>query len=336
MAIRWQALKEHRDEAPWLVLDLAVLAMITVNLLFLLCDRLLLDTGTGVLAARFLPELVHEWRKDWHEDVLVGDTLFTGFLIGELLFRWFWAVMRKTYHRWFFYPFAHWYDVIGCFPGLQAFRLLRLASIFYRLNRIGVLVLGSSIIATAQKYYHVVLEEISDRIVINVLDGVQQEIRNGNPVSGRVRDRVLNPHRETIVRWLAEGLGSIADHAYTRHETELDSYLRQSAAAALHDNPEWSALRRRLSFVGVRLETEMQAVLGSLLSDMAGRILRDLGEPGNPAMTTVAASAYEQLTRPDPVLNRAVEQIVLEAIDLIKEQVAVQQWKLAENQSENS
>lgn len=330
MPVRWQALRQHRAEAPWLVLDLVVMALIAINLLWLLADNLLLDSGAGLLLQQYRPELVSEYRRLGHRPCLIYDTLLTGFLIGELLLRWGIAILRRTHHRWFFYPFVHWYDVLGCLPGLQALRLCRLVSIFYRLNRMGLLLIGGGLIATARKYYNLVLEEISDRIVLNVLEGVRQEIRNGGPVSEQVRERILDPHREALVRWLSVSLSQVAEHGYRRHEGELAEYLEGVVVEAVHRNPEWRALKKRLPLVGDRIEQELNAVAGSLVTLMAARILTDLGRPGNRALTVLSEALYDNFTRPDPAMSRTVEEIALEALELVKAQVAVQQWKVGE------
>ena len=70
---------------------------------------------------------------------------------------------------------------------------------------------------------------------------------------------------------------------------------------------------------------------GSLVNGMASRLIRDLGKPGNRALDIVSEALYDNMTRPDPQVTQAVEQIALEAIDLIKSQVTVQQWKREED-----
>lgn len=330
MPIHWQTLKKHRHEAPWLLLDLFMLVLITVDLLWLLVDSLLLKSGFGLLLNEYRPDLVPYYRDHWHHPGLLYDSLLTGILLAELCLRWGIAVVRKTYHRWFFYPFIHWYDVLGCLPGLQGLRLLRVISMFYRLNRMGLLLIGTGLIETARKYYNVILEEISDRIVLNVLEGVQREIRSGGPVAGQVRERILDPHREVLVNWLAGRLSQVADHGYRHHEQALASYLEQVTAEAIRANPEWQALRRRLPVIGGRLEQELNDIVSSLVNSMASRLIADLGAPDNRALTILADSLYVNFTHPDLHLSRAVEQIALEVLDLIKSQVSVQQWKREE------
>jgi len=335
MPIRWDALKQHRREAPWLVLDLFVLALITVNLVLLLADTLLLNSGAGLLLGRFQPELITAWRTEWHHPVWLYDTILTGFLIGELALRWAVAVYGRTYHRWFFYPFIHWYDVLGCLPGLQALRLFRLVTVFYRLNRMGLLLIGGGLIITARKYYNIVLEEISDRIVLNVLEGVRQEIRAGGPVSEQVRERILDPHRDTLVQWTAAGLSQIAAQGFQPHRQQLAEYMRQVTAEAIHHNPNWRSLRRKLPLVGPAVEEELHEITADLVNSLTTRILSDLGRPGNPAMQVVSEALYTNLTRPDPQMALTLEAIALEILDLLKSQIAVQHWKREEHR-ENS
>ena len=179
MKIRWQSLRGHAD-APLIILDLALLLLITGNLLWLLLDAIMMNTGTGLMIARQWPDFARHYRDNLHPDLLLYDSYFTFFLISELLLRWAVAIYRKTYHRWFFYPFVHWYDVLGSIPlpAFRVLRLLRIVSILYRLQKMGVIDLTTSgPFPIVYKYYQILLEELSDRIVVNVLEGVQREVR---------------------------------------------------------------------------------------------------------------------------------------------------------------
>lgn len=61
--------------------------------------------------------------------------IFVSIFIAELLIRWMVTIHQKTYHKWFFYPVIHWFDVLGCIPvgSFRWLRLLRVFSILYRL-----------------------------------------------------------------------------------------------------------------------------------------------------------------------------------------------------------
>lgn len=332
MKIRWQALRGQPD-APFLALDLFVMLLITGNLLWLLLDAILLNSGSGLLLARQYPDLVAHYREKLHPDLLVYDSYFTFFLITELVLRWGVAIHRRTYHRWFFYPFVHWYDVLGCIPlpPFRALRLLRLFSITYRLQKSGVIDLSQSgPFPLVYKYYQVMLEELSDRIVINVLEGVQREVSAGGPFRQRLTDEVLLPRRDVIVRWLASRLTETSTHAYTEHRERLASYLHERTREAIANNPDLSRITHRVPIVGSALERELQTIVGGLLVQLTDDLLTDLGKPGNEAVEDIAGGLFDTFTRTHPEMGDAVSGILLDSLELVKAQVAVQHWKTQE------
>ncbi|MFZ5560416.1 MAG: hypothetical protein ACOY41_02630 [Pseudomonadota bacterium] len=336
MKIRWHVLKGN-PEAPLLALDLVVLLLLAVDLLWLLLDALLLDTGLGVLLGRYLPSLLAQYRAEWHERLLVYDSLFTVLLIGELLLRWAVAIARRTYHRWFFYPFVNWYDVLGSIPlpQFRVLRLLRVISILYRLQRLGVLDLAESRSFSAlHRYYRIVLEEISDRIVSNVLDGVQREIRSGAPLTHRLAEEVLQPRREVIVSWLADLITDTSAHAHGLHRERLAAYLDTVVRDAIAGNPELQRVKKRLLAAGPALEGQLQRIVAGLLTQALDRALTDLGERGNLAIQDVAGGLFDTVIMPHEERDEAIRQIALDVLEVIKAQVRLQHWKQGEESGE--
>lgn len=329
MKIRWHVLKGH-PEAPLLALDLVVLLLISLNLLWLLVDALLLGSGLGVLVGDSFPDFMSGYRNTWHRRLQVYDTYFTLFLVGELLLRWGVAILRRTYYRWFFYPFVNWYDVLGCIPlpFFRALRLLRLVSILYRLHKLGVADVSQvALFRGLHRYYRIVIEELSDRIVINVLEGVQREINSGGASTHQIADTVLRPQRGIIVPWLADLIADTGAHAHALHREHLARYLDEIVREAVAHNPDLQKLKRRLLFAGATLEEELQRIIAGLLTDALDRALTDLGSRGNVAAQDVAAGLFDTLTAPHEERDEAIRQILLDAIELIKQQVGVQQWK---------
>lgn len=338
MKIHWQVLKKN-PEAPLLALDLLLLFLISINLAWLLLDNILLHAGSGVLLNQYFPALMQRYREHWHEKLLVYDSFFTLFLIIELLLRWSVAIWKKTYYRWFFYPFVRWYDVLGCIPlpAFRALRLLRLISIGYRLQKLGVIDLSeSSPFVAGYKYYRIVIEELSDRIVVNVLNGVQKEIREGGQLTHRLSEEVLKPHRDSIVPWLAGLLSQTTAHAHGAHQHQLNRYLDSTVRRAVAENPDLQKLKRRLLFAGPAVEEELQLVVSGLLTRILDDVLSDLAQPGNAALQDVAAGLFDTLNTSHAGMNETLRSITLEALELIKLQVSVQQWKDGEPQGKST
>ena len=80
MKINWHALRKQPD-LFFLALDLTLLVLITGNLLWLLFDAILMNTGTGMLLAKQWPEMMQHYREVSHPDLLLYDSFFTFFLI---------------------------------------------------------------------------------------------------------------------------------------------------------------------------------------------------------------------------------------------------------------
>lgn len=333
MKIRWRALQGQPD-VPFLVLDLILLLLISGNLLWLLLDAILMSTGTGLLIARQWPDMMQHYREVLRPDFLLYDSFFTFFLIAELLLRWSVAIYRKTYHRWFFYPFVHWYDVLGSIPlpAFRVLRLLRLISIIYRLQKLRVIDLSQTgPFPLVMKYYNILLEELSDRIVINVLDGVQREVAAGGPFRQRLTEEVLMPRREVIVPWVAGLLTETSAHAYGEHRDRLAIYLQARVRDAIATNPELTRITHRVPVLGASLERELQAIVAGLLIQITDDLLLDLGRRGNEAVEDIAGGLFDTLTRSHPEMGDAVSGILMDSLELIKAQVAVQHWKARES-----
>src|SRR5690606_42147929 len=50
--------------------------------------------------------------------------LFVSVYLTEFSIRWLVAIARRTHERWFYFPFVHWYDLLGCIP-VGSFRWLQ-------------------------------------------------------------------------------------------------------------------------------------------------------------------------------------------------------------------
>ncbi len=312
--------------------DVLVLALIVINLLVIALDVGLMShlatefsnrTGwSGALLA---------YRQDGHDRLRTIDEWFTLFLVAELLMRWAWAVVQKRYPRWFFFPFVHWYDVLGCFPALRGLRLLRAVVIGYRLHQRGHRVVPASWIRQGRIYYDIVLEEISDRIVINVLNGVEREIRQAHGSHDLIR-HLIDRHRHELQAATEELLQQNLVPALVAHQASIGEAIGSATERALHNVPDVRRLLRLLPVAGTVLEKQFSTIGQQIAASLTHEILQQLSRPpqgaqrANPLITTIAHElAHAQLQT--PASEKLVESLVYESLDLLRRQVAVQQWK---------
>lgn len=64
-------------------------------------------------------------------------------------------------------------------------------------------------------------------------------------------------------------------------------------------------------------------------------LLTDLGQRGNLAIEDVAGGLFDTFTRSHPEMGDAISGILLDSLELVKAQVAVQHWKTEEASAEN-
>ena len=166
-------LRESR-EGKWFLVDIFMLLLLIVNLLLLIVDGLYSFDEVSQWLFKYLPVIANAYQPI-HGNFLVIDLCFVALFLTEFIVRWGVSIRQKTYLRWYFFPFIHWYDLVGCIPlgAARMFRFLRVFSIVYRLQKFGVIDLRqTSLYRFVSFYYEVFLEEITDRVILKSLGDV--------------------------------------------------------------------------------------------------------------------------------------------------------------------
>lgn len=312
-----------------------MVGLLFVNLGLIIFDWLFAYDLVSRWLASWAPEF-HRWYASVvHPNFLLLDLIFVAVFLLDFLVSWVIAVARSIYHRWFFYPFVHWYDLLGCVPvaGFRFLRLLRVVTIVYRLHRAGVVDLKESPLGrTASKYYDVLVEEVSDRVVIKMISDVQQEVKNGGPLMEKIVADVIRPRKEELVGWLSGRLQIATARNYREYRQELETYIRNRVTDALEKNREFSRLEA-VPVVGQVVKARVERGVADVVTEAMHGFARDLASERNERFVSEvvdllfdAILAHEQ----ESELNRMVVETVDRALEMVKRQVAVQQWKLRE------
>lgn len=327
--IHWQTLRESR-EGSLLLLDILMLWLLTINLVWYGVDVLF-----GVKLLRqwidpLFPVVAKIYAREIHPNFVLYDLGFLVIFMAEFLYRWVVAVKRKTYHRWFFFPFVHWYDVLGCIPvgAFRLLRLLRVVSILYRLHALKIIDFReSTLLRLAEKYYRIIVEEVSDRVVINVLDGVQSEIATGGDTSRRIVDDIVRPRREVLVPWLATRLGQGLQKSLEPRRDDIGRYVRATVHKGLNDSHELQSLTQ-IPLVGNVIEQRLENAISEIVHNIVMQIAADLdGIEDDHYLHQLSGLLFDALLEPHDAVGNAVRETLLDSIDMIKQQVAIQQWK---------
>ena len=327
-----EKLKANLDTVGFII-DLGMIVLVIANLGLILFDWLFQVPPVQELLASLTPAFHDFYRDTIHNDFLFYDLCFVAVYLTEFTIRWIVAIARRTYHRWFFYPFAHWYDLLGCIPvgSFRWLRILRVISLLFRLQRMGIVDLSQTWLGqTILKYYGIVVEEISDRVVVNVLSGAQREIGSGSPLLHRIESQVLAPRKEQLVSFAAARIANATQKSHGQYRDQLAEYfshltdeslVRTQAGRRLAAIPV--AGPRAIALLGDAVRETGSAFVDQLVDDLASPANRPQLEQPLHDLINAAGGEGEQL-------DALVRDTLLDVLEQVKSQVAVQQWKLEE------
>lgn len=328
-------LRRSRDSALFAV-DVLMLVLIIANLALILFEWIYVGTPLRGFLENHWPGFYRFYDGTIHAHFFWIDFAFVSVFFVELVGQWAVAVAERRYHRWFFYPFIHWYDALGCIPvaSFRFFRVLRIASMVFKMQRLEIIDLKQTgLYRLFDKYRGVFTEEISDRVVVNVLSNLQGEVRKGNPVVGRIMEEVVEPRRELLVEAVSERLQRATRRTYALYRHDAEQYLDGVVARAVEQNEEMGLIAQ-VPVVGERLSVLLERAIGDITFHVLNEIVEDLGaSENNPVVNQVAEIAVNTVLeegRED--LEGATRAAVLEALEVVKKQVEVQQWKQRERE----
>jgi len=315
----------------WFIIDFLMLGLLIINLAFIIFDSIYNFTGVQNLLAEHAPP-IKELYHPIHENFLFYDLIFVSIFLTEFVVRWGYAIKARVYDRWYFYPFIHWYDIIGCIPvgSFRFLRILRVISIIYRLHQYKVIdVTQTRAFQFFNFYYEAFMEELSDRIVIKVLTGAQDEIRKGSPLFERIQNDILYPRREMLSDWVSQRVAEAAREGYIPNRGALRSYLETRVDNALKQNLELSRLKY-LPVVGPTIQETLEEAVGDIVANVIHQILEDLASASNHAFIEDIVNVF--LPSPDNVddndeHNEALINLIVEILDAVKSQVRVKHWR---------
>lgn len=309
--------------------DFFILAAVVINLSLLLFDSLFLIGPINDAIASLTPSFHAFYDSVVHSRFITIDLFFVGIFIADVLLGWAVAIAERRYHRWFFYPFVHWYDVLGCIPlgGFRLLRVLRVVSLLNRLHRLRLIdVTQWASYRFFAKYYDILLEELSDRIALRLLSNVQQQVVASDSLSERVIDRVLMPRKTQLIHEISQRLEATVGQAYQHNRIAIMAAIDDLVSRTLKESPEIQKLHRLP--MGKTASNAMQASL----SGVAQRLVDELAQGIHSAefrqlIERTAESGFDSWLSVDETSAHVTEQVLYDILDMLKDQVRQQRWK---------
>jgi hypothetical protein len=305
-----------------------MLSLLIINLIWLLFDGLFATQDFKAILNYISPEIVPAYSPV-HNNYILYDLAFIVVFLVEFCVRWAAALVRKTYIRWYFFPFIHWYDLVGCIPlgGARVFRFLRIFSIFYRLQKYDIIDLRSTAVYRfIMFYYDVFVEELSDRIVVKVLSDAQKDIAAGSPLIEDIRQQVIATRLPILTQWLSSVMVHVGESIeQNNHAESVLKHVKKSVGKAVRDNSQVSTLKL-VPVLGRTIENTLEQAITDIVTQSIVNMLKDVTPE---KIDDFVEHGLGRFSSEDTILDQEVLLIVNECIELIKVHVSQQRWKEA-------
>ncbi|WP_312395613.1 ion transporter [Stutzerimonas kunmingensis] len=320
-----QARRRDQLHAAW---EAFIVLLVCINLSLILFDSLFALQPVSAVLVDLAPELHARYQQSVHANFQYIDLGFVAIFVLDVLLGWTVALFERRYARWYYYPFAHWYDVLGCIPlaGLRWLRVLRVGALLIRLQRLGLIDMrGWAIYGLFSRYYYLLIEELSDRVMVRLFGRLQQEIGASDDLSRRLLQEVVRPRKQRLLNDISRRLQDMLETGYRDNRGAIEGYVSQLIHQALQNNPEMHNLRR------LPLGNRLASTLDDALSDIAARLLQGAVEgmrgPQFQALAgNLADEFFDAWVYQDENTDLALEELLVDVIEVLKQQVLDRRW----------
>ena len=213
---------------------------------------------------------------------------------------------------------------------LRFLRLIRVVVIGYRIHELGYKVIPDGLKKRILFYYSVIMEELSDRVVITVIDGIKQELDTSSTHKQIIHD-LVDHHREMFSVVLAEILQESLAVELKVYQQQIGDGVGQIVRQAIEDTPQLTQLLRLIPIAGGMIENQIQNI-GQQLGE---NITQGLIEPFTSGSVLQPNTTYQLISEKVSNLNienqkleELVESVVNESLESLRKQVKIKQWQL--------
>lgn len=313
--------------------DFAIVVLVCINLALILFDTLFVIDPLGNLFG-FVWPAAHDWyARAVHQHFATIDLAFVGVFVLDVAAGWVLAIAQRRYYRWFFYPFVHWYDVLGCIPvsGFRFLRALRVISILMRLQRLAVIdIRGWWLYRQFMIYYDIAVEEISDRVVVKMLSGVQDEMKSGGQqLSHQIVRKVVEPRRQQLVDTASAQIEHSVLAAYDANRDQIQAYVSGVVGRATSANPAFKNLER-MPMLGSYVARALDTTICDTVNQVLDEAVAGLSSPEFEALVAnTVDSSIDRLLKQEDVdaISSEIRDSAIEVLELVKAQASVQHWR---------
>jgi hypothetical protein len=310
----------RRGEGLHAIWDSFILVLVCANLALILFDSLYSIDPLNRFFHVISPSLHALYENYIHVSFQKIDLAFVAFFILDVLLGWAIAIAERCHSKWYYYPFVHWYDVLGCIPlgGFRLLRVLRIASLLVRLQRLGMIDIRQWRIYTfINHYYQLMMEELSDRVMIKIFGELQEELRTQDDFSSRVIDEVIRPRKQQLIDASAVRLQRMIDESYVHNQATLHRYVSELISTAVAENEDIKSLKRLP--MGDRIAQSLDNTLSDIINRLIKETVKGLRSRDFKALASrIADRSFDESL---PKGQTDLDEVLVEILEVFKQKV---------------
>ena len=305
-----------------------MVSLAVINLSWIVFDTLWSIPAVYNAMAWVIPENWLQAYAPVHAHFLVIDLVFVAIFLSEFMARWGYALWTRMYGHWAAYPVLHWYDLLGCIPVAEFrwLRVLRIYAVLVRLKKMGVMDYTQwAPYRWVMAVYDIIMEEISDRVVVKVLDGVQDELRSSEGIEKEILQQVVRPRQQQMTEMLRARIVAALQTVHEQSRGDLRTFVTETVSTAVHENREVKVIDRIPVVGGVAsklLDHAITDIVCKVIDEGAGRLS---AQEFADLFADLVDGVLQSLTV-DAESDSELGEFIIDILDVVKRQVMRRQW----------
>ena len=181
------------------------------------------------------------------------------------------------------------------------------------------------------KLANVIIEEVSDRVVLNVLRGVRNDFQEGRPISKAIMSDVVEPQKDKVIDLFFTKFADVSTGTYNEYKDDLKEYIQQKARNAVKNNRELAKLTA-MPVIGTSIRGIIEKSVANTAYETISGVIADIAsEKGAEVLKNITSKIADMVFKDmEEQLGEIVKNVVVSSLDLIEKETNVKQWRIDE------
>lgn len=175
------------------------------------------------------------------------------------------------------------------------------------------------------------MEEVSDRVIVNMINGVQDELNTGTPLIKKIIDEVIYPKKQMLVEMITVQVRGGLKDMQPKYENELKEYVNHRVGSAIEKTPEVKVINKVPVF-GPVVSSAIEKIVSDVVFHVINDLLKDISLAKSTEIVNNVTEMFFESVQGDVKSGQysVFEGMLSDSLEMVKDSVKIQQWKLKE------